>query len=219
VDFQTTLKANAWQRMEMAGSMLLLADIGVAASIELRIDIQGGNDESIGKAKKGFRAALHGGLRFAAVEMRSTVDTVVQGVISDNDIDFSFQDGATVNAVIQGLPLAVSNDRGTPGNLLYVSGVSLSDAPATSVLNTGPVAVVPAGTVVIAANAARRGLRFLNLGPNPVAIGAAGLTWAKRAIVLDVGDVFIEDRAANLAWSGVVDVGLSANVNVQEVIA
>jgi hypothetical protein len=118
-----------------------------------------------------------------------------------------------------GNPIYVVNDRGTPGNLLHVTGVSLSDAPAVSVTNNAAVACSDVAAVVIAADTDRREIRFLNLGPDPVAIGAAGITWAARTIVLEQGDIWIEDRGANLAWSGITDTGDAADVTVQEVLA
>jgi hypothetical protein len=69
-----------------------------------------------------------------------------------------------------GTPIQVSNDRGSPGNLLYVSGVSVADAPAVANSNGVAVACGPAAVVVAAANANRRALCLLNLGPDPVAI-------------------------------------------------
>ncbi|RVU46100.1 hypothetical protein [Rubrivivax rivuli] len=76
-----------------------------------------------------------------------------------------------------------------------------------------------AGQVIAAANAARRTLRICNLGPDPVAIGAAGLTWAQRCIVLLAGDVWVEDRGGNLAWSGICEAGKNASVTWQGVNA
>lgn len=218
MDFTINLKAGQPTRQDTRGRLFLLADPGVAASLEIRLDMPGENDETIGEAKKGFRAALRNGW-FSGVVLKSPVDTVAKIVISDNDIDFSFTDGATVKAEIQGLPLPVSNDRGSPGNLLHVTGVSLADAPATAATNGAAVACGPAAVVIAAADANRRALRIANLGPDPVAIGAAGITWASRCVVLEPGDVWIEDRGANLAWSAITDAAKAASVTVQQVTA
>jgi hypothetical protein len=138
--------------------------------------------------------------------------------ITDVGIDFDFTEGATVNAIIQGLPLAVSNDRGAPGNPVTVTAVTVNDAPATGAANQAPVTANTTGVVVAAANAARRELRITNLGPNPIAIGAAGLTWANRAVVLEVGDTWVENRGANLAWTAITGTG-TASVGVQGLTA
>lgn len=218
MDFTINLKAGIWQRQDTPGRMFLLTDPGVAGTLEIRLDMPGRNDETVGAAGKGFRATLQEGV-FKGVSMRAAVDTVAKCVISENLIDYDFTDGATVKIANTGTPIQVSNDRGSPGNLLYVSGVSLADAPATAASNGAAVAVGPGGAVVAAANANRRALRLLNLGPDPVAIGAAGLTWATRTIVLDVGDVWLEDRGANLAWSAITDAGKTASVTAQAVSA
>ncbi|WP_431257212.1 hypothetical protein ACQ86G_21505 [Roseateles chitinivorans] len=219
MDFTTTLKAGVPLRQGTAGRMLMILDTGAAGSIAVRISIPLATDEEISQARKGFKARLTGAIPFDSVTFTSPVDTTIRYVISNNDIDFDLTDGATVKAEIQGLPLPVSNDRGSPGNLLYVSGVSLSDAPATAAANNGPVACSPVAVVVAAASANRRALRIANIGPDPVAIGAAGITWAKRCVVLEVGDIWLEDRGANLAWSAITDAGKTASVNVQEVTA
>ncbi len=217
MDFTANLSAGQWQRQETRGRLFLLLDTGAASSIELRFDMPGENDEQVNAASKGFKARLTSG-EFLAVYMRSSVDTAARFVISDNDIDFDFFSGSTVKVTADN-PLPVSNDRGSPGNLLYVSGVSLADAPATGLANAAPVACGPAAVVVAAASANRRALRFTNLGPDPVALGAAGITWANRCIVLDVGDTWVEERAANLAWSAITDAAKTASVTRQEVTA
>lgn len=218
MDFTINLKAGQWTRQETAGRMFLLTDAGVAGTVEVRLEMPGQNDETVGAAGKGFKATLQVGM-FSSVAMRAAVDTVAKCVISENLIDYDFTEGATVSIANNGTPIQVSNDRGTPGNLLFVSGVSLADAPATAATNGATVACGPAAAVVAVADANRRALRLLNLGPDPVAIGAAGLTWATRTIVLDVGDVWIEDRGANLAWSAITDAGKAASVTAQAVTA
>lgn len=218
MDFTINLKAGQWTRQETAGRLFLLTDPGAAGTVEVRLEMPGQNDETVNAAGKGFRARLQDGM-FAAVSMRATVDTVAKCVISENLIDFDFTEGATVKVANNGAPLLVSNDRGSPGNLLFVSGVSINDAPATAITNGAAVACGPAAVVVAAADANRRALRILNIGPDPVALGAAGLTWATRTIVLEAGDVWVEERAANLAWTAITDAGKAASVTAQGVTA
>lgn len=213
-----TLVAGVKKKAGYGGRNLVITDTGVAASVSLRLYMPGQNDEEITEASRGFGVSLNAG-RFNDVELLSAVNTTVKLIVSDNDIKFNVFDGATINAQLLNLPIPVSNDRGTPGNLLFVSGVSISDAPATSCTNAAPVAVTSAGAVIAAADATRREIRFVNLGPDPVAIGPAGMTWAQRVIVLKVDDVYIETRGANLAWSAITDVGLTASVGRQGVLA
>lgn len=218
MDFAINLKAGEWTLQETAGRMFLLVEAGTAGAIELRFSMQGGNDEEIKLARRGFRARLNTG-RFSGVYMRAAVATSARFVISDNDIEFDFVDGSTVKAEIQNLPLPVSNDRGTPGAPIYVTGALGGGAGAAAVGNFAPIACGPAAVVAAAANVNRIELRFTNFGPDPVALGAAGITWANRAVVLHVGDMWVEDRGPALAWSAITEAGKTASLGKQEVTA
>jgi hypothetical protein len=79
------------------------------------------------------------------------------------------------------------------------------------------VAVGAAAVVVKAANVNVRRARFYNIGPDPVALGSAGITWANRTLVLNAGDTWVEDNAGNLAWSGICAATKTASVTVQEI--
>ena len=219
MQYIVNLTANVRRRIEVAGRFFLLEDTGAAASIEVKIDMPGESDEIFSVAEKGLKVRLMSG-RFRAVELLSTVPAQVLIVISNNDIDVNLFENANVNATIASpLPVPVSNDRGSPGNLMHVTGVSINDAPAVAISSNAPVAVNDTVDLIAAADANRRAIRFCNLGPDPVALGPAGLTWAQRVIVLEVGDVWVEDRAANLAWSGITDAAKSASVTWQGITA
>ena len=212
------LLANARTRVDVAGRHFLVLSTGAAASIELWIYAENEELESIRTAVRGFKARVPDG--FSRVEVRSSVAAVCEFVISNGVVDFDFITGTTVQSTIVGpLPLPVSNDRGSPGNLLFVSGVSLADAPAVAASSNPAVICGPAAVAIAAANANRRALRICNLGPDPLAIGPVGMTWAQRVIVLLAGDVWIEDRGANLAWSGITDAALTATATWQGVTA
>jgi hypothetical protein len=218
MQYVINLAAGIVAPMDVQGRFFLLEDTGAAASVALKFRGPGLADEEIGEARRGFKlSALQGA--FQRVEILSTVAAQVRFIVSQNPVDIDVVDGANVTATITGLPLAVSNDRGTPGNLLHVTAVTVADAPAVAASSAAPVAVTSAGQVVAAANPARRALRICNLGPDPVAIGPAGATWAQRCVVLPVGDVWVEDRGANLAWSGICDAGKTASVTWQGVTA
>ena len=147
------------------------------------------------------------GRRYAGVEGVGAGGAQVRVVISDGAVDFDFVTGSTVT---------VGN---TLGNPVPVTAVTVSDAPAVSASNGAPVACSAVAAVIVAANANRRELRLANIGTDPVAIGAAGITWANRCIVLNTGDVWVETRGANLAWSGITDAAKSASVTRQEVLS
>lgn len=219
MQYTVNLVAGVPKRIDYRGRFFMLIDTGAAASLSLRFDMPGQNDEEVAEAKKGFKLRLLSGF-YRRIELTAAVNATVKVIVSDNDVDFDFLEGANINATITGpLPVPVSNDRGSPGNLLHVTGVSINDAPAVAVSSNAPVAVNDTADLIAAADANRRAIRFCNLGPDPVALGPAGLTWAQRVVVLEVGDVWIEDRAANLAWSGITDAGDAASVTWQGITA
>ena len=220
MQFTVNLPAGQWVQQQTAGRFFMLVEDG-GQPIQVRCVLPLATDEEVSTARKGFMVAFGGLTQFKRVELKAAVACTVSIVISENDVDFNFFEGANVNATITNpIPVPVSNDRGGPALPIYVSGLTYSDAPATSVTNAAPVAVTAVSTAVLAANVNRKALRFCNLGPDPVALGGPGaLTWAKRCIVLDVGDVWVEERGANVAWSAICDAAKTASVTVQEVLA
>lgn len=210
------IKAGTPERMQIGGSYLAVLDVTGAASFGLVLRAGGQVLEELSTARRGI--TLDAPQRFQDIELSSPVACTVRLIVSDGRVRVGTIDGATVN-VTATAPLPVANDRGTPGNLLHVAGVTLADAPATSITTTAPVACSSTAATLATANASRRALRFINFGPDPVAIGPTGQTWANRAVVLEPGDIWIEDRAANLAWQGVTDTGMSASVGVQGILA
>lgn len=211
------LQANVNTRVEVAGSYALLLSTGAAPSIEMRMRAGPIELESIRTAARGLKARLMG-QRFDAIELQAGVACTVELVVSDGVVDISTTDGANVNATITGpLPLPTAPNRGAT-NAAPVFGRS-AGTDAASAASPAPVAVTSAGSVVAAADANRRTLIMRNTGPNPVAIGPAGMTWARRALVLAVdAHATITDGAA-LAWSGICDAAQTASVNVLEIKA
>lgn len=215
MQYTINLPAGQEIRAQMSGRTLALLSTGAAASVDLKLEITGFAIEELRGQKRGFKVRTPG---FDGVRFFSTVATTIEVFTSVADIDISLE-GQTVNATITNTPLAVVPDRGAPGAPVYVSGLTYSDAPATSMLNTGPVAVTATVTAVLSANTARKAARFTNVGADDVALGGTGLTWAKRCIVLSPGDTWVEERGANLAWVAICDTAKTAGVNVQEVMA
>lgn len=213
MQYETTLAAGQRNRQEIAGTYFAILDMG--ASTGLDVQFWQGNEllEEVRGVTQRFKARA--AVAFDRITLLSSNATTVKYVISQGALDI---EGANVNATIVGTP-TVDTVRGSPGNLMYVSGISIADAPATSATTAAGIACGPVAAVVAAANANRRAMRLRNLGPDPVAIGPAGLTWAQRVIVLDVDDVWIEDRGANLAWSAITDTAKTATVTVQGVLA
>jgi hypothetical protein len=213
------LKAGKAVPVAISGTYFLLMETGTAASLALEFMDGARQLESLQTAKRGTKARPAAG-RFTQVNITAAVDTTAQVVISDGAVDIDVFDGASVAATIEGLPLPVSLDRGTPANPLNVTAFSVADSPAQSITDAAPVAVTSAALATLAtASATRRGLRLYNQGPDPVAIGGGALTWARRAIVLEAGDTWEETKGANLEWRAICDAGKTATVGVQGVSA
>lgn len=223
MQYTINLLAGIKTRQPFTGKNMLILSTGAAASLDVEVDIQGFAQESIRGIKRGFKIRTPG---FTGASFTAATNCAIEVIASDADVDFSFQDGIAVTATIVGTvpvsapgPLAVINDRGTPGTPVYVTGITYSDAPAVTLQDNAAIACTAVAAVLVTGNASRRGLRFTNIGVDPVAIGAAGITWAKRCLLLAAGDSWVEERAANLAWSGICDAAKTASVTVQEVIA
>ena len=215
MQYTINLLAGIAKRQEFSGQTLVLLDTGAAPSIDISIENSGFVVEELRGVKHGLKLQAPG---FTSAKFTAPVDCVIQVIVSNANISVNYTEGQTVNAVIVGVPV-VSNDRGAPGTPVYVSGITYADAPAVTLQDNAAVSVTDAGAALVAANANRRGLRFTNIGTDPVTIGATGITWAKRCIVLNAGDTWIEDRAANMAWAADCDTSKTASITIQEVIS
>lgn len=217
MQFKTSLKAGVAVPLDIRGKMFVIAAASVITVMKVQVKLGSVIIEEF-ETNRRFRVKTETG--FDKIVITTAADVTLDCVLSDGTVEFDFADGISVNATITNLPLAVVPDRGAPGNPVYVSGITYTDAPATSLEEPAAVAVPAAAlTALVAANAGRKSIKFTNLGPDPVAIGGAGLTWAKRCIVLEVGDTFVEERGANLAWSAITDAANTASVSVQGVVA
>lgn len=220
MQYTLNLPANTPVRQGTNGSFFLLMDTGVATSIDVAFQVHAQTAEHITTAKRGLKAVLPHGQHFTALQFQSTTACTITFVISDGVVDISQLDGANVNATIaNAFPLAVSNDRGSPGSPVYVNGTIAGNPTAAVLVNDAPVPMTDAFAAIVAANANRVSIRFTNTGTNVVALGAAGLTYANGAILLQPGDTWVEERAANLAWGGICNTGLTSTIAVQEVTA
>lgn len=217
MQYNITLVAGVEKRQEFQGTVLLLVDTGAASAIDLKVELEGNLPvEELRDMKRGLRLRTPG---FKSARFLSSVDTTIVVVVTRADIAINFSDGNNVVATIADLPLPVVNDRGAPANPVYVSGLSYTDAPATAVNNLAAVAVTGAGAALLANDPDRKAARFANIGADPVAIGGVGITWAARVIVLSPGDVWVEERGANIAWAAITDAGDTASVSIQEVMS
>lgn len=211
------LQAGKRERQESRGSyFLILDDAGTGAVVDTTFRHNTQVIEEIRTAKRGTKARMAHG-QFTAVEMVADRDCVLEVIISDGAVDIDMFAGANVNATIVGTPVPVSNDRGSAANPVFINGAFAGRTPAAALVDDAPAAIGAALSAIVAANPNRIRLVFNNTGANPVALGGAGITWAHGSMVLQPGDIWVEDTAPNLAWYGICDVALASTIAVQEV--
>lgn len=199
--YSVPLLANQPSRLPYSGKVLQFVSLGAAAAVGLKVE--GGGDrqavEDLGNVTAKFK--LESAVAFAAFELVSTVDAVVDVLVTQYDITITA--GTSVTATIDATQFPLSTREGV----------------ASSVVDNAAVAVGAGGAALLAANSLRKAARFFNIGPDPVAIGTTGQTWAKRAIVLNMGDGWSEEAGANVAWTAITNTATAASVTAQEVLS
>lgn len=239
------LLANKPSRQTFTRAMyLVIVQTGDAASVDVSMEVAGFPREEFRGLKRGDRITAPAG-GFEAAIFTTTVDATVEVAASVFDLRLNNYDGQVVSAVVDGAPVVtvegqtvkVENDPGGPLgvliddtvpvqvettrgdsalNPLHVSGAVLGDTPAQTVTDNAAVVASDVAATLVAADATRLEMVVFNQGPDPVALGMAGLTWAKRAIVIDAGDTWVEQRAASQGWKVITAAGGAASVTVQE---
>ena len=97
----------------------------------------------------------------------------------------------------------------------YTGAVNL--ATATAIANTGPVPIGVETTLLVAGNAKRRGIRFLNSGTTIVYLGGVGVDLVNGCLKIKPGEMLLESEAPSAAWYGVSEGGAGI-VKVQELL-
>lgn len=221
--YSVPLKAGKASRLPYPGRSLQIVDAGAAGTVQLQVEWGGDQQNTEDYGAFGSGDGIKAGTSsFLALSLTSAADTIVDLLVSRQDV--AMVNGQAVDASIVGtvpvsaaVALPVSTDRGqNVGAPLFVSGQVLGDTPAANVTDNAAVAASPVVAALLAADATRLEAVIYNIGPDPVAIGMVGLTWAKRAIVLNAGDAWIESRAASKAWYCITDAAKAASVTVQE---
>ncbi len=123
----------------------------------------------------------------------------------------------TIGHVIVDNEIEIKNDAANPIPVEASGDFSTVEKQGAAVAHNVAVAVTEVLTDVLAAGA-RRLVRLYNQGPDPVAIGSAGLTWANRARVLDPGDSYEDEITGALAIKAITEAaGMTATIGVEVV--
>ncbi len=211
---QLVLDANGEGVLHDGGDVVLFDTSGSSVSIDITW-IDGGGQEA-GKVQGVLLGRLlragggFAGLRVTGGDPNDTIKLLV------GPTDAYARESVT-NAVIGNVTVIneveVKNDAGNP---LAVEG-TVTESQGAAIAHNAAVAVNNVLTNVLAAGARRR-VRLYNQGPDAVAIGSgAGLTWAKRARVLEMGDSYEDEVTAQLAVDAICDAAKTATLGVEVV--
>lgn len=218
--FSIPLTANVPLRQFFTGKCIALVDTGAADGVSLTLfGLSQQDAEEFGEVGRNF--SLYSPDRiFHGAEFTATTNCTLQVIVSNYRVETLDGANLTVTLDADQIPLPVETSRGdAPGNPFYVSGLTLDTTPAASIVDDAAVAVTSAGAALLAADADRLEVRFTNIGSGAVALGAVGITWAKRALVLEPGDTWVETKAAALVWRAITDAGSTASVTMQRLMA
>lgn len=209
------LDANGQTVDTVGGSMLMFDSSGATVSIDVTWLDAGGNEAGTVKGVILGRMLRPGG-EFASYRITggNPNDTLRMLVGPLDSYTRESAQNVVIGHVIVDNEIEVKNDAGNP---LVVSGEVTTAPNGNSISEPAAVAVTDVLTALLGADATALSVRLYNQGPDPVAIGGAGLTWAKRAVVLGVGDALLEEVAARLALSAICDAGNTAIVGIQVV--
>lgn len=232
------LQAGIPFRLDIAGKLILIDSTGAAGGVDLALVRNGTPGPTMPNRKAAFR---HVG-QFDGVILTAAVDTVCALFLSFDDVQLGVADGSAMR-IPDGVKITNAPDNpvavnfagtvapvlgvitNTPAQAIPVTLHGSDDATniptipyqAQAVTDPAPVAVAAAAGVIVAASAARRGLRIKNAGGNPVAIGGAGVTFANAAIVLQPGETWNETEAPGAAWYSICAATLNSTLNLQTI--
>jgi hypothetical protein len=200
--YNIQLQANVRAKQFFRGKMVAIMDVGAASGVNLQLFGGGGEQaiEDFGEVGKNF-GVYSPDAHYTGAEFLSTVNTTIEIIVTNSRVEVI--DGANLTVTISPTSLPLET----------------IDQPASAFTDAAAVPVAALAVQIMAASATRIEARIANIGIDPMAIGAVGLTWAKRNIVLLPGDVWVETRAPQLAWYGICDTGKTASATVQELTA
>lgn len=232
--YKQLFKAGVATSLAYRGSTFLIQSSDQGNSVEVDFTQNGAIAYRVKDVGSGFKARPV--LGFDGVIVTATVDTNLEFIVTDGDIDLQVtQTSVSVtNSSANPVPVSLVSEPGAPVQVaapvgqevnvkvqgtVNVSGATLTATnvgivpSSTGASDIAPVAVGNTGTALVAASAGRKSLRVRNAGPGQLGItAAAGTTFANAAVVLQVGDMWVETDAPQAAWYGVSDTSTTANM-------
>jgi hypothetical protein len=227
--YSYTLKAGVEVQAGVQGKMILIDDIIGADGVDITPMLNSSNLRTMPNRKRAFKCWVE----YDNLTLKAARDCTLKIWLSKSDVSLGFADGAMVN-VVGGV--SVLNDAGhrVPvdiggGNVQVTAtniGINNTDAnpvpvkvqapAAPSAISGGSVAVGTA-PVKLVGDPALKGLRIRNNSKSArLALGGADITMGNAAIILEAGEVWVEEIAPGATWYGVSDTD-ATDVRVQGV--
>lgn len=219
-----TLAANKPVNMTVAGTVILIDDLGAAPGLDITPSYGGHDLPKMPNRKKAFKFMES----FDAVTLSAPVDCTVALFLSKNDVSLGFADGSLVNVSGQ---VSISNTSAArvpvdvAGGVVNVTATNVginndnTSAVPTKLKTLGtivnnPAQVVDTVAALLVSETTFERLHIRNASDTQnIALGGSGVTFANAAVILAPGDSMIEDQAAGAAWYAVADqAGAAARV-------
>lgn len=241
--YTLSLQAGIPYTHNVAGKLILLDRTGAADGIDIATIRNGTPQTTMPGRKAAFRLVES----YDGVTLTAPVDAVVGIFLSFEDVQLGVADGAAVKVpdgvtITNDAPIPVLFG-GTVAPVLGVVTVDNNNSEAipvdqkagavftvrqdgeaavrqylcTAVANPEPVIVTDTVSVLLVANALRRGVRFRNAGETAVAIGGAGISFAVASVVIQQGETWNENEAPGAAWYCICEAGLTSKINIQTI--
>lgn len=203
-----TLTPNVALPFPVRGNTVQFLSSGNSAGLTVQF-LQGGQVQyTVENVLTGWKIKPAGG--FDSMTIESATGDTISAIVTAGDIDVQILNlsAQIENTSANPVPVSLISEPGAPFPVQAVPAGSVAT-------DIAPVAVATSGAALIAASAGRKSLRVRNAGPGNLAItAAAGTVFGNAAVILAVGDLWIETDAPQAEWFAVSDSGTTANVQV-----
>jgi hypothetical protein len=215
--YELKLTANKPYIQDTPGTIILVDSLGDAQGVDVTPIYRGAEQARMKNRQAGFKYVTP----FDGMKFQAAVDTTIAVFLTNNEVSLGFANGAAVN--VRG-SVTVDNDAANrvpvdlAGGTVNVTatnvGINNTDANAVPVRDQALGTIVDHAPAVINTGLAQllvndptfRRLRIRNASATAViALGGSAVTLANAAIVLQPGDVWLEDDVAGAPWYAISD--------------
>jgi hypothetical protein len=223
--------------LPVGGRVLYIQRSAAGPVLDIEFQRSQAGYQTVERVGKGFKAAPVGG--FEGIKIRAAVGGVVDFVITDGDIQIAFDEDMTTIGNDDGQSIPIRTVQGSPLEVLFAGTIAPvfgeltnTDASAvpmrqkagasftvearrlTEIVDYVPVAVGLAALLLVS-DATLHRLRVRNGHASArVALGGPAVTMANAVVILEPGDIWIENDAPGAPWYAISDTA-ATSVKVQ----